>query len=170
MKKTGFVLVLALVIFFIWLFNEKPEQLQAQYGSENLKNIYTWSSGYHTLDGANAATALYFPFKLSDSYGGFGSAFGSFTLWVNVEDLKAGTAADSLQIWYKEMKNYTSSSSYTVSTWDSTLVGTYDWTVTANQWKKYTIVPDVCLGLRFYVKHTTVVDDSIKVKLEVMYQ
>jgi hypothetical protein len=171
MKKI--IIILGLLGFLggvIWLCGEDPNPAISQYGSENLKNIYSWSSGYKVLDGANATTTFVFLHKISDSYGGFGSAWGSYTVWVTVEDLKAGTQADSMQIWHKEIKSYTSSSDYVVSTWDSTLIGTYDWTTTSNQWKKYTMVSDVCLGQEFRVKNTTTVDDCVKVKIDVIYQ
>ena len=81
-----------------------------------------------------------------------------------MDSLKAGSADDSLKIWFKELQADTT----TVSMFDSTFVGTFDWNT--GNWKKYTIIPDVCFGLKFSFKHFTTVDDSAKVKFRLIYQ
>jgi len=137
----------------------------------NLKNVTAWSSGWYILDGANAETTFTFIHKLRENLGGYGQAFGSFSAWITVDTLKdASSAKDSLQTWWKEIKSYTSSSSYITSAYDSTYFGTLDWTGTTDDWKLYTIASDVNLGIEFRVKHTTTVDDCVKVKIDLLYQ
>ena len=164
------ILVLGAIAFFVWLFGEKPKEVQAQYGNEHLKNIYEKSVTI-VVDNANGYNTGVIPLTLNSAYGGFGSAWGSFCAWVDVDTLaKSGTSAqDSLTIYYKELVSYTSSSSYSVSDYDSTLlIGNFDW---ANATiGKASLTPDVCYGFEFGVKHNTTVDDSIQVVIKILYQ
>jgi len=171
MKKIATV-VLGLVFFvgLVWLFSEKPQEAKAQYGNENLKNIYSKSVTI-VVDNASGYNTGIIPITLSSVYGGHGSAFGSFCAWVDVDTLaKAGASAqDSLTIYYKEMKSYTSSSSYEVSDYDSTLL------ISAFNWQnatigKATMAPDICYGFEFGVLHSTIIDDSIQVVITIVYQ
>jgi len=169
-KLILWVLGLGILGFLIWQFGDETKPAIAQYGNENLKNVYTKSVTI-VVDNANGYNTGVIPFTLNSNYGGFGSAFGSFCTWIDVDTLaKAGTSAqDSLTIYYKEIMSYTSSSSYTTSDYDSTLlIGNFDW---ANGTiGKATLAPDVCLGFEFGVKHNSVVDDSIQVIITLLYQ
>jgi len=169
-KLLTLILVLGSIGFLVWLFGDETDPAIAQYGNENLKNIYEKSVTI-VVDNANGYNTGVIPFTLNSAYGGFGSAWGSFCAWVDVDTLaKAGKSAqDSLTIYYKEIMSYTSSSSYTVSDYDSTLlIGNFDW---ANGTiGKASLAPDVCYGFEFGVKHNSVVDDSIQVVIKILYQ
>ena len=171
MKKLIFWgLILGFIGGMIWLFSVKPDSVQAQYGNENLKNVYEKSVTI-IVDNANGYNTGVIPITLNAAYGGFGSAWGSFCAYVAVDTLaKAGKSAqDSLTIYYKELKSYTSSSSYVTSDYDSTLLlSSFDWANTTT--KKATLAPDVCYGFEFGVKHNTTVDDSIQVVITILYQ
>ena len=157
----------------VWLFScdaLTPTVTHAQYGNENLKNIYTKSVTI-VVDNANGYNTGVLPITLNANYGGYGSAFGSFCAYVAVDTLaKSGTSAqDSLTVYYKELKSYTSAASYEVSSYDSTqLLSNFDWANTT--FCKATLAPDVCYGFEFGVKHNTTVDDSIQVVITMLYQ
>jgi len=50
-KLTFWIILLVFAVFMIWLFAENAENVQAQYGNMNLKNVTAWSSGWYILDG-----------------------------------------------------------------------------------------------------------------------
>lgn len=172
MKKLVAV-VLGLVFFvgLIWLYSEKSPEAIAQYGNENLKNIYSKSVTI-IVDNSNGTNTGVLPITLSSAYGGFGSSWGSFCAYVEVDTLtKTGkkSAQDSLTIYYKELKSYTSSSSYETSDFDSTtLVSQLNWT--HGKTKKLSLSPDVCYGFEFRCTQSTTIDDSIKVTITLLYQ
>ena len=143
------------------------------YGAQTLRHIYEIQSATTVLDGSNAQTNIPLEFSLPESMGEHGNSFGSFTVWVRADTLKADvSAADSLQLWYTEIKcdgNQSSSTIYTTSYYDSTqITDDLDWV--SGEWKKYTITPDVCCGLEFHVKHITEADDSVSVQIDLDYQ
>jgi len=174
MKKLLITIGIAIVFGgLIWLFcdNNNVKEAQAQYSNQTLKYIYSKSVTI-VVDNANGYNTGVIPFTLSPSYGGFGTAFGSFCTWVDVDTLaKSGktSAQDSLTIYYKEIMSYTDATTYTVSDYDSTLlIGAFNWgngTI-----GKASLAPDVCLGFEFGVKHNSVVDDSIQVVITLLYQ
>ena len=162
MKKRYWIYGLIILILVSFAIFEKPREMVAQsYETLSLRFIQQKDTGWITLDGANTYSTVNIPFVDTRLKG---VAWGSFTLWVRVDSLKAGTAEDSLQIWFKELQADTT----TVSAFDSTSVGTFDWATGSE--KKYTIIPDCCFGLKFSMKHTTIIDDSIKVRYRLAYQ
>jgi len=171
MKKLimwGMILIVSIGI--IWLWGDDPEDVQAQYGAENLKNVYSSSSSATVIDNANGTTTIVMPLALSATYGGHGNLWGSVCMYIKADTIKASTSQqDSLQIWYKELKSYTSSSSYEVSYYDSTSVtSNFDWD--SGKLKKYSIASDPCYGYEFRVSHATTADDSIQVTITLVYQ
>jgi len=172
MKKLLITIGIAISLgVLIWLFCDKAEPLQAQYSNQTLKYIYSTSVTI-TVDNANGTSTGVIPLTLSSSYGGFGTAWGSFCAYVEIDTLtKTGKtcAQDSVSIYYKELKSYTSSSSYEVSDYDSTALTSYlDWD--HGYIKKLTLAPDVCYGFEFRAINTTTVDDSIQVIITLLYQ
>jgi hypothetical protein len=152
MKKQ--VILWALVLMASNLFAQSYETL-------SLRFVQQKETGWIVLDGANKYTTWNIPVVDTRLKG---AAWGSFRLDVRADSIKAGSAQDSLQLWFKELQADTT----TVSTFDSTSIGTFNWNT--GQWKKYTIIPDVCFGLKLSMKHATTVDDSIKVKFRLIYQ
>ena len=156
MKTKHFIISLLLITVFFTqdIFSQSMETLSLRWVKQK-------DSGWIVLDGANAYST--WNCATVDSRL-FGISWGSFRLDVRVDSLKAGSADDSLKIWFKELQADTT----TVSMFDSTFVGTFDWNT--GNWKKYTIIPDVCFGLKFSFQHFTTVDDSAKVKFRLIYQ
>jgi len=165
-------LFLGLLGFLLWMFGDETDPAIAQYGNENLKNVYSKSVTI-VVDNANGYNTGVLPITLNANYGGFGSAWGSFCAYIEVDTLASKTgktsAQDSLTIYYKELKSYTSSSSYDKSDYDSTALTTaFDWD--HGYTKKLTLAPDVCYGFEFGISHATTVDDSIQVTITMLYQ
>jgi len=172
MKKLA-VVVLGLMFFvgLIWLCSEKSPEAIAQYDTGSYRTIYSKSTTI-IVDNANGTNTGVIPITLSQAAGGHGVAWGSFCTFVEVDTLtKTGkkSAQDSLTIYYKELKSYTSSSSYETSDFDSTaLTSNLDWT--HGKTKKLSLAPDVCYGFEFRATHATVISDSIRVTITLVYQ
>lgn len=162
MKKRYLILVLAIVILIGLLISEKPREIIAQsYETLSLRFVQQKETDWITIDNANGYTTFNVPIVDTRLKG---ASWGSFCLFVRADTIKAGSAQDSLQIWFKELQADTT----TVSSFDSTSIGIFNWNT--GDYKKYTIVPDVSFGFKFSFKHFTTVDDSIKVKLRLIYQ
>ena len=172
MKKLV-TIVLGLVFFvgLIWLFSEKPPEAQAQYGNTDLKYVYSKSTTI-IIDNANGTNTGVIPITMPASAGGHPIAWGSFCVYMEVDTLtKSGktSAQDSLTVYYKELKSYTSSTSYDKSDYDSTaLTSNFDWN--HGYTKKLDMAPSPCFGFEFRGIHTTTVSDSIQLIITLIYQ
>ena len=162
MKKKYLILVLVVIILIGLLISEKPQEIIAQgYEILSLRFVKQKETNWIILDGSNKYTTFRIPVVNSRL---FGDAWGSFALYVRCDTLKSGSAEDSLQIWYQELQQDTTTTSY----FDSTSVGTFDFAT--GKYKKYTLTPDVNFGFDFSFIHSTTVDDCVKVKLRLVYQ
>ena len=170
-KLTFWIILLVFAVFMIWLFAENAEDVQAQYGNTDLKYVYSKSTTI-ILDNANGTNTGVIPITMPAASGGHPIAWGSFAVYMEVDTLtKSGktSAQDSLTVYYKELKSYTSSSNYDKSDYDSTaLISNFDWD--HGYTKKLSLAPDPCFGFEFRGIHTTTVSDSIQLTITLVYQ
>jgi hypothetical protein len=144
--------------------------------AHTLRHLYHKTSGWQTLDGAGASTTIKFDWTVNnDTTISNGSAWGTMALWLAVDTLKADVSTtDSLEVTYKVLKEDAGGNDYASSYYDSTTIdATFDWTSgsgTSSIWKRWDIAPGIGMGIEVRLENDSARDDSIRVKVDLIYQ